>query len=355
MDYRFVVSPEFIKSDLSQVTINGETYGVYSGMSQVLSGGPNGSSIMTGLTIPIMLTDTTIEMGYYSPFDGAALQSDVTTNFVFSSTTANPYLFTVYNTSSDLKKFLEFSQYTIDWGDNSPIQNFNGGTIQHTYPLFTSGYTITMKQTNPFGVNIVKKDVKVPYTNTIIFNPVGKAFFQPLGGSWSATPISYDYIFSGDAVNTIQAQETSTYETVPFTISGNTTSRVKELSLYGNVEYMVGVPVIKKGAIVGAITDMNPVYTAYTIENANYYDYVDGQTIYFENSSGLTQENITAVPITKNPLLMKSVDQPQITSDVYIERGKNSVYEPVRRIGEVDNVSDLISYGYGYFVIEKKG
>ncbi len=115
MDYRFVVSPEFIKSDLSQVTINGETYGVYSGMSQVLSGGPNGTSIMTGLTVPIMLTDTTIEMGYYSPFDGAAFQSDVTTNFVFSSTTANPYLFTVYNTSSDLKKFLEFSQYTIDW------------------------------------------------------------------------------------------------------------------------------------------------------------------------------------------------------------------------------------------------
>ena len=52
---------------------------------------------------------------------------------------------------------------------------------------------------------------------------------------------------------------------------------------------------------------------------------------------------------------MKSVDQPQINTDVYVERGKIAVYEPVRRIGEVDNLSDMINYGYGYFVIEKKG
>jgi hypothetical protein len=99
---------------------------------------------------------------------------------------------------------------------------------------------------------------------------------------------------------------------------------------------------------------MNPVYTAYTVNGVDYYDYVDGQTIYFENSSGFTEDNITAVPIIKNPLLMKSVDQPQITTDVYVERGKIAAYEPVRRIGEVDNLSDMINYGYGYFVIEKK-
>jgi len=73
-----------------------------------------------------------------------------------------------------------------------------------------------MKQTNPFGINTVKKDVKVPFSNTVIYNPLGKAFFQPLGGSWSATPVSYDYIFSGDAINTIEAQETKSYEQVSF-------------------------------------------------------------------------------------------------------------------------------------------
>ena len=46
-DYRFVVGPANITSDLSFVDISGETIGVYSGMSQILSGGTNGSSIMT--------------------------------------------------------------------------------------------------------------------------------------------------------------------------------------------------------------------------------------------------------------------------------------------------------------------
>lgn len=354
MDYRFVISPEFIKSDLSQVFYDGQTFGVYSGMSQILSGGPNGTSILTGLTVPIMLTETTIDMGYYSPFDGAALQSDVTTNFVFSSTTTDPYQYIVYNTSSDAKKFIDLAVYTINWGDGSPIENFTGGTISHIYPTAATGYTITMKQVNPFGVNTVSKNIKVPFQNAVIYNPKGRAFFQPLGGSWSATPVSYDFIFSGDAVNTVVAQETQSYETVPFTVSGNTTSRISALKLYGPVEYMVGVPVIQGDEIIGAVTDMNVVYTAYTIQGVNYYDYVDGQTIYFENSSGFTEDNITATPIIKDSLLMKVQDQPQINTDVYVDRGKASPYEIVRRLGEVDNLADMENYGYGYFIIEKK-
>ena len=355
MDYRFTISPEFIKSDLSQVTISGKTYGVYSGMSQVLSGGPNGSSIMTGLTVPIMITQTTIDMGYYTPFDGAALQSDVTTNFLFSSTTTDPYTYLVYNTSSDLKKFLEFSFYQINWGDGSPVEVFSGGTISHTYPLTQSAYTITMKQTNPFGVNTVDKVITVPYKNAVIYNPKGRAFFQPMGGSWSATPVSYDYIFSGDAINTVAAQVTSDYETVPFTVSGTTTSRLSELQQYGSIPYIIGVPVIQGNQILGAVTNINTVFTGYTIQGVDYYDYVNGETIYFEGSSGFTPDNITAVPITKDNLLMKIQDQPQINTDVFVERGKSSAYEPVRRLGEVDNLNDMINYGYGYYIIEKKG
>ena len=106
---------------------------------------------------------------------------------------------------------------------------------------------------------------------------------------------------------------------------------------------------------MGVITDINPLYTAYTISNVNYYDYQGGQTIYFENSSGVTADSIVAVPITKEPILMKIVDQPQIISDVYVERGKSTAYEQVRRLGEVNNLSSMITYGYGYFLLEKKG
>jgi hypothetical protein len=79
---------------------------------------PNGSSITDrSYGANYVNSDSTIEMGYYSPFDGiAALQSDVDNKLCIStSTTTNTlHLFTVYNTSSDLKSksFGEFSSYT---------------------------------------------------------------------------------------------------------------------------------------------------------------------------------------------------------------------------------------------------
>ena len=60
----------------------GETY-VYSSMTQILTGGTNGDSLLTGLTIPILLTETTNDMGYYSVFDGAVTQKEVISNFLF--------------------------------------------------------------------------------------------------------------------------------------------------------------------------------------------------------------------------------------------------------------------------------
>lgn len=362
-DYKFTISPENITSDLSknfylvqnETSVEAVEIGVYSSMTQVVSGGINGDSILTGLTVPIMLTQSVVDMGYFSPFDGAAEQAEVTTNFIFSSTTSQPYTWTVFNTSQKTKTFLEFAAYTIDWGDGSSPQIFQTDTINHNYPLVSSAYTITMVQTTPFGVNTITKEIKVPYQNVIITNPKGRAFFTPLGGSWANTPVYYDYIYPYDADNTVSQQVSSNAVNVPFVVSGNTTSRITELKLYGTVPYQVGVPVIGGGDILGVITDINPLYTAYTISNVNYYDYQGGQTIYFENSSGVTADSIVAVPITKEPILMKIVDQPQIISDVYVERGKSTAYEQVRRLGEVNNLSSMITYGYGYFLLEKKG
>ena len=68
--YRFIVSPENVARDLSVVNYQGTPVGVYSAMTQVVSSGPNGTSTLTGLTVPILLNQTTIDIGYYSPFDG---------------------------------------------------------------------------------------------------------------------------------------------------------------------------------------------------------------------------------------------------------------------------------------------
>lgn len=353
-DYKFVVGPGNVSSDLTTIDVSGTNVGVYSSMTQVLSGGVNGNSIMTGLSVCIMLTESTIDLGYYSPFDGAAEQKDVVTNFIFTSSTLSPFVYTVFNSSDKAANYLALASYTINWGDNTPNEIFMGDIISHNYPTTPSGYTITMRQTTPFGINDISKNITIPFSNPVIFNPLGRAFFTPLGGNWATTPVSYDYIFTGDSINTVESEVSSGYTQVPFIVSGNTTSRITELAQYGPVTYQVGVPVFYGGQPFGVITDMNLVFTAYTIEDTNYYDYVDGTSIFFQNSNGFTSDMLTAVPITKDELLIKIQDQPQIVTDVYVERGKNTVYQQIQRLGEVSTLSGLINYGYGFYTIENK-
>lgn len=353
--YKFIVSPENIIGDLSVVNYDDYQVGVYSAMTQVVSSGPGGSSKLTGLTVNILLRQNTVDMGYYSPFDGAVLQKDVVANFIFSSTTENPYEYRIYNTSEEFQKFLELSSYTIDWGDGSQKQavtTYSPQYISHLYPQSEGTYIITMEQINPWGRTIVKKTINVPFTNVVIYNPQGTSFFIPSYGNWINTPVSYDYIFSGDAVNDVDQQISSNYVSVPFTVSGNTKSRINELAQYGSPKFKVGVPVIANGQIWGIITNINDSFTAYTVNQVNYFDFNNGTTIFLESSSGLTQYNLTAVPITKEEVLLKVIDQPQIQTNVFIERGKNSAYERIQRIGEVDNLGDMLNYGYGFFNIE---
>ena len=355
-DYNFIVSPENVERDLSVVNSNGVSVGVYSGMSQIVSGGTYGTSLLTGLTVNILLTQSAVDAGYYTPFDGAVMQKDVVSNFIFSSTTSDPYRVYLYNTSSEFQKFLDLSKYVVNWGDGSQLQDvttYTPNSISHVYPSANKTYTITLSQTNPWGVIKVQKNVTLPYSAVTIYNQQGTAYFTPAGGNWFGTPVSYDYIFSGDAVNVVSAQTTNNVEQVPFIVSGLTTSRVTELALYGSPKYQIGVPVIKNGEIWGAITNISAIYTAYTITGINFYDYADGTSIFFQESSGFTDSNLTAVPITKLESLLKVMDQPQIQTDVFLERGKNSAYERVQRLGEIDNLGDLLNYGYGFFNVQK--
>lgn len=356
-NYNIIISPETIIGDISKKTYSGQTFGVYSPMASVVSSGPNGSSTLTGLTIPILLRQTTMDSGYYSPFDGDILQTDVVNNFILSGNTQEPYTYNLYNTSEQYQKFIELATYSVNWGDGSPRQIVTGFTpnyISHTYPTGEREYVVRLEQINPWGKIIVEKTIVTPIKNKIIYNPNGRAFFQSNIGSWSATPISYDYIFTGDSENNVNSQVSSNYLNIPFIVSGESKSRLTDLYQYGPNPYIVGAPIIKNNQVYGVVTDIDLVFTAYTIQNIDYYDYADGTTIFFMRSSGFTEENITAVPITKDELLLKVTDQGQIQTDVFIERGKNSAFERLQRLGEIDGLGDLINYGYGFFNVEKK-
>jgi hypothetical protein len=384
--YYFKISPENIYGDLRLVQYTGGTdvydttdpccpiltgetsvtgvdnIGVYTGMTYVLSGGTNGDSLLTGLTISLLFTETAVDMGYYSVFDGAVLQKDVINNFLFSGTTGSPYTYSFYNTSdTEFIKFLSLVTYVVDWGDGSPkVTLTNTSPISHNYPTSNSEYHITMTATSPWGISKITKTITTPFDDVIISNPNGTATFTPAGGNWTGTSFNYDYIFSGDSSTDINDFFSYNYTTIPFLITGYTESTINDLAQYGpkgnlyGGKYKVGIQVTGTTGSVGTVwgPDPNGLYTAYTINQIDYFDYEDF-TLFMVYSSGFTQNDLIMTGLTKNEALINVIDQPEVQTNVFIERGKNSALEYIERIGEVDNVGDLEKYGYGFFNVKK--
>ena len=376
-DYRIRISPEVIMGDITKVNlytsitgvnyvtqccvlvpepveiqITGSTY-VYSSMTDILSGGTNGISLLTGLTIPILLTENINDIGYYSIFDGMVLQQETMLNFIF---TGDGNTICVYNTSdTEFRKYLEFSNYFIDWGDGVP-EVFNTIPLCHTYPSSSNieDYVITLTGVSPWGTNKIRKTVYIPFTGVTIDNPNGTATFTPAGGNWASTSFSYDYIFSGDSScdatvdDLFLFNDSSTY---PILVTGYTQSSLRDLRQYGAIPYKPGVSVTGNTGAIGMYSgvSLDGLYTAYTINDIDYYDYSDGTTLFVVTSSGLTSDMVVCQPIVKNELLLGIIDDAEVQSNIFIERGKNSALERIERLGEVDNIGDLEKYGYKFF------
>jgi hypothetical protein len=345
--YYIKISPETIKGDIAQKTLSGITFGVYSAMTAVLNG-----EILTDMSVPILFNQTFDDMGFYSPFDGFILQKDVVTNFVVSGDPTNQYKVYLYNTSDEFKKFLKLSNYTIDWGDGTvePFTEKFPNYKEHTYPPTNDRYTIKLTQKNPWGITDIEKPIDIPNTPITINNPLGNITFTAQGGNWANIPINYNFIFTGDSENTVSAQVSNQ----SVTISGYTSSKLTNLKLYGPTKYDTSVVVKKKNENYGRVTEITNAYTAYTIQNVDYYDYPNGKTIFFMDSEGLTEEMLVAEPITKEEVLFGVVSSPEIQSQIFIDRGKTSAFEGIQRLGEVDNIGDLVSYGYGFFKIKEQ-
>jgi hypothetical protein len=391
--FHYRISPEVVKNDIFLVSYTGDSdttnaeyvyccdiytsavtrfftgqTHVYSSMTQLVSGGTYNSgttqynSILTGLTIPIFITQNTVDFGYYSVFDGAIIQQETMTNFVFSATTTNPYLVNFYNTSdTEFKKYLSFSNYKIDWGDGSPtetVNNVSPSTYVHTYTE-NGTFTISMSGMSPWGVNLVTKNVELPFTGTTIPNPKGTAYFYASGGNWSGTPLNYDYIFSGDSISNDDIQVVTDYTTIPVTVSGYTKSTLNDLEVYGSKynpnlfagKYKKGIEITANTETIGTFwgPSSDGLYTSYTINDITYYDWFDGTTVFV--ATGFTRDMLVISGLTKDETFLNVIDEPQVASDVFVERGKQSGLEGIMRLGEIDNVGDLEKYGYGFFTI----
>ena len=51
---------------------------------------------------------------------------------------------------------------------------------------------------------------------------------------------------------------------------------------------------------------------------------------------------------------MNVCQRPEVRSNIFIERGKITVFEKPQRLGQINSTGDLELHGYGYYKIEKQ-
>jgi len=258
---------------------------------------PDPPSCITGITLPILLTQDFNDIGVYTPWDGLAYQRETLNNFVY---TGNGNTITIFNTANfEFKRFLTIAPYYIDWGDgqtgvlSSPSQT----VATHTYTTPSSAYTISLKQSNPWGTTYISKTLPIPYMNTPpIVNPFGVFAIQPpnIGDPIGCQYITQDWIYSGDSNPDVWDFFSMHYRDVPFQVTGYSyTSQLTMLAQYGNAPYpTVGqvVPIGLSG--YGMVNIIEPSYTAYTLNNIDYIDFSGGVTTYSATSRGLWWGNL---------------------------------------------------------------
>jgi|688.fasta_scaffold227077_2 hypothetical protein len=345
------ISPEVLKYDIRPESYSGFSFGYYSGLTEILSGGTGGSSLLTDVSIPVFFKQNYSDIGYYSPFDGDLTHCSENVNFTFILDSLQPNGVCILNTSKRRVSYLSGATYYVDWGDGSAAEeviNFIPGTTCHNY-LVEGTYTISFSGSSLFGLFIVKKNVTIPLQVLPYFNSDGNVIFPSNYGSWSGSPTSQDYIYFFDSNNTVSQQISSVYTNVPILITGSTKSRLEELQVYGANPYVDGLMVTLQDGATGMTLSQSVNFTAYTINDQTYLDYPNGTSMFYTFSQGLTSEMLTASALTKFEYLMNIIEQPEIQSYVFIERGKYSGMENFKRIGEINNVGSLRKYGLGFF------
>lgn len=276
--------------------------------------------INTNFQIPISLENNIYEMGFMSEFDGNIIEYNNVYNFSYI---VNRKVVTIYLTGK--YEILLNQNFIINWGDKTKSElNFNMNdnklnSISHTYND-GNDYTVSIEFITPWNKNIISKTIKVP-NELEIPNPLGTI---------SGIKIPYSEI-ENQSQNYINNLDVSPIEYSGVTYMVMTESRIKEKKLYG----------IDKYSGITLYNDQNIIYTGYTIDDIVYRDYNEGFTIMIVKTNNYTREEIIEKSLTRNELFIGFIDEPTIYSDIFVERGKNSITELNYKLSQIDNLGNL--------------
>jgi hypothetical protein len=273
--------------------------------------------------IPLFLESNLDEMGVMVGFDGDLEQVNQVCNFTY---TQNNLTVTVTNSVNTSKiPSIEEVVYTVEWGDGTsaplPIQ----GTVTKTYE--TEGVKrIGVHLKTPWEAQRIERNIPVPQDNK------APQLLGVLDGV--VKPI--------DAADTAQEQVAETDAVIKFAAMG--ASRISEKKLYGSDNY--------EGVTIGTIDNVR--FSGYTIDNLYYQDFEDGLTYITGVTTDFEKEAVFDNMLSRNEHFIGFIDEPTIFSDIFVDRGKQSVMEKTFRLGEIDNMGELSVYGNGYFSVRKQ-
>lgn len=255
----------------------------------------------------------------------------------------------IYNTLNTNKlKTLIDSVYTISWGDGS----YSGLTMPtvydqdlpyatHTYA--TDGdYNIEITVDSPWKVEKLKRTITMPLTDNELPSNLGRVCFE----------VPYSNPTWYESQNYLEDYRELTGATSGTTISflAIGKSRMNEFQLYGSDSYIVD-PV---SGVTEYYTTEGYLVTGYTIDGLDYMDYDSGYTHITGNTTSYYQDEIYQGMITRNEHLIGFLDTPQISSDIFVDRGSQGVMERNLRLGEIDSTGELDIYGSGFFKVRKQ-
>jgi hypothetical protein len=290
--------------------------------------------------IPVFLDSSVDEMGVMVSFDGDMEQIEQLCNFTYKQSGST---ITIYNSVNPdkLRKITE-QTFTINWGDgttsgltvNSGIVGNNLPSVVKTYTGSTQ-YTITISSSTPWSTEVLKKTITVPQ-NITVTNPLGTFTGMTIPAYTNITGQTQDYL------NNLEYTNNTGYTTFTYMAIGG--SRIGELRQYGTTVFTG----LTSGSFSGSL------FTGYTIDNLSYRDFEDGYTMITGNTTGYTKEEVFNKVITRNEHFLGFIDDPQVYSDIFVERGKQGVMENNLRLGEIDNMDELEIYGNGYFKVRKQ-
>jgi hypothetical protein len=219
------------------------------------------------------------------------------------------------------------------------VYDVNLPYAEHTYA--TDGdYDIEITVNSPWKVEKLKRTITIPFTENEFPSNLGRVVFQ----------VPYSNPTWYESQNYLQDYRMLTGSTdnseISFLAMGK--SRMNEFQLYGSNSYSGVTPLSQ------VIDDEVVNYTGYTLNGLYYMDYDSGFTHITGSTSLYYQDEVYNGMITRNEHLIGFLDTPQISSDIFVERGRQGVMERNLRLGEIDSTGELDIYGSGYFTVRKQ-